>query len=87
MAVRELEAIEAEVLQRFDVTGVATVHRTGELRIGEASVAVVVGAPHRDEAFRACRFVIDAVKRRVPIWKKEFFEGGQVWIEDNHPRH
>ena len=56
-------------------------HRTGELQIGEASVAIAVGAPHRAEAFEACRFIIDTLKTRVPIWKKEFFQDGAVWVE------
>ena len=60
---------------------IALVHRTGRLEIGEASVAVVVASPHRAEALEACRFAIDELKRRVPIWKKEFFEGGEEWIE------
>jgi len=81
MARDELGRIEAEALRRFDVSAVVAVHRTGELGIGETSVAVVVAADHRDAAFAACRFVIDTIKQRVPIWKKEFFEGGQVWIE------
>ncbi len=51
------------------------------LEIGEISVAVAVGSPHRAEAFEACRFVIDTVKHRVPIWKKEFFQGGEAWVE------
>jgi molybdopterin synthase catalytic subunit len=51
------------------------------LEIGEISVAVAVGSPHRAEAFEACRFVIDTVKQRVPVWKKEFFEGGEGWVE------
>jgi molybdopterin synthase catalytic subunit len=82
MALRELERIESEAKRRFTISNVATVHRTGELEIGEVSVAIAVAASHRDEAFRACRFVIDTLKRRVPIWKKEYFEGGEVWIEE-----
>lgn len=81
MAQREMERIEAEALQRFAVTRVAIVHRTGRLEIGAASVAVVVAAPHRAAAIEACAFVIDTLKATVPIWKLEHFEGGHVWIE------
>ena len=82
MAESELARIESEALDRFDVSTVIAVHRTGELAIGETSVSVVVAAGHRDAAFQACRFIIDTIKERVPIWKKEFFEGGDVWVEE-----
>lgn len=81
MAEAEMRKLAQEAASRFEITAVALVHRTGRLEIGEASVAVAVAAPHRGAACDACRFVIDALKRTVPIWKKEFFEGGQVWIE------
>ena len=81
MAEREMERIAAEAGARFAVTQVAIVHRVGRLDIGEASVAIAVAAPHRAAAMDACRFVIDTLKRSVPIWKREHFEGGKVWIE------
>jgi molybdopterin synthase catalytic subunit len=81
MAEREMERIEREATDRFGVSRVAIAHRTGRLEIGEASVAVAVASPHRAEAMEACRFVIDTLKKTVPIWKKEYFEGGAVWIE------
>ena len=81
MARREMERLEAEARSRWPVTEVRIAHRLGRLEIGEASVAVAVGSPHRAEAFAACRFVIDTLKARVPIWKKEHFEGGAVWVE------
>jgi molybdopterin synthase catalytic subunit len=81
MAEREMERIEREAVKRFGVSTVAIAHRTGRLEIGEASVAVAAASPHRAEAMEACRFVIDTLKKTVPIWKKEFFEGGTVWIE------
>ena len=56
-------------------------HRTGSLALGEASVMVVAASPHRAEAFSACRYVIERVKQIAPVWKREFFEGGDVWIE------
>jgi molybdopterin synthase catalytic subunit len=81
MAESEMARIESEARERFEVAGIAIVHRTGRLEIGEASVGVAVAAAHRGPALEACRFVIDALKRTVPIWKKEVFEGGEAWIE------
>ena len=81
MAESEMRRIEDESLATFEVSRVAIAHRTGRLEIGEASVAVAVSAHHRGEAIDACRLVIDTLKRTVPIWKREFFEGGSVWIE------
>lgn len=80
MAETEMARVERQALDRFGVSRVALVHRTGRLEIGEASVVVAVAAPHRREALEACRFVIDTVKKTVPIWKKEFFEGGSAWV-------
>jgi len=81
MAEREMERIAAEAAMRFRVTKVAIVHRVGRVEIGEASVAIAVAAPHRAPAMEACRFVIDTLKTSVPIWKREHFEGGAVWVE------
>lgn len=81
MAETEMSRIEREALERFAVSRVLIVHRTGRLAVGEASVAVAAAAPHRAEAFEACRFAMDAVKRAAPIWKKELFEDGAVWVE------
>ena len=81
MALAQMRAIVGEAVQRWGLDAVALSHRTGELRIGEASVAIAVGAPHRAEAFEACRYIIDTLKTRVPIWKKEFFQDGAVWVE------
>ena len=81
MAEREIARIEKEAVTRFGVSRVHVVHRTGRLEIGEASVGIAVASPHRAEALEACRWVIDTLKRTVPVWKKEFFEGGSVWIE------
>ena len=81
MAVSEMEKIEAEAVSKFGVSKVAIVHRVGRLEIGEASVAIAVASPHRAEALEACRWAIDTLKQTVPIWKKEHFEGGAVWIE------
>lgn len=81
MAEREMERIADEARATFEVSRVAIVHRTGRIEIGEASVGIVVAAPHRAEALDACRFVIDALKQRVPIWKREHFADGAVWVE------
>ena len=80
MAEREMERIAAEAKTRHGVSGVAIVHRIGRIEIGEASVGIAVAAPHRAEALDATRFVIDTLKRTVPIWKREHFEGGSVWV-------
>jgi len=80
MAEREMERIAADARERFGVSRVAIVHRTGRLEIGEASVAIAVAAPHRAAALDATRFIIDTLKRTVPIWKREHFEGGSVWV-------
>jgi molybdopterin synthase catalytic subunit len=81
MALAEMEAIAADVRRRWPVSDVRIVHRLGRIEIGGASVAVAVASPHRDEAFRACRHAIDTLKKTVPIWKKEFYADGAVWLE------
>ena len=81
LAVRELEAIGREIIDRFDVHGVALVHRVGRLAIREASVSIVVASAHRRPAYKASLEAIDLVKRRVPVWKKEHFADGEVWVE------
>jgi molybdopterin synthase catalytic subunit len=81
MALALMEQIAAETRRRWAVTDVRIVHRLGRLEIGEASVAVAVTAPHRGPAFEACRHAIDTLKATVPIWKKEFYADGAVWLE------
>ena len=81
MALSQMTEIAGEVRQRFPVTAVRLVHRLGSLEIGEASVAVAVTSPHRAEAFAACRYAIDTLKSRVPIWKKEHYEDGTAWLD------
>lgn len=80
MARREIQKIVDEMRSRWQLSGVAIAHRTGRLEIGEASVAVVVAAPHRREALDACSFGIEEIKKSVPIWKKEFGAGGEEWV-------
>ncbi len=74
MADEELEKLEREVLENFEVEAVEIVHRKGSLKVGENIVAILVGAKHRKDAFRACEYLIDELKERVPIWKKELNE-------------
>jgi molybdopterin synthase catalytic subunit len=81
MALPLMEELAQETRRRWPVTDVRLVHRLGGLAIGEASVAVAVASPHRAEAFAACRFVIDTLKATVPIWKKEFYADGAVWLD------
>ena len=80
MAERELARLGEEAERRWKIHRIAIVHRVGAVRIGEPSVIVAVSAAHRQDAFEACRFAIEELKKTVPIWKKEFFEGGEVWI-------
>ncbi len=81
LAEREAERIIAEAVARFGVRHAACAHRVGELAVGELAVWVGVSAPHRDEAFRACRYIIDEIKHRLPIWKKEhYLNGDSGWV-------
>ena len=80
MADEQLRRVADEMRDRWDLTGVAIHHRLGRLEIGEASLVVAVSSAHRQAAFEACHFSIDRIKQIVPIWKKEFFEGGEVWV-------
>jgi molybdopterin synthase catalytic subunit len=87
LAVKEGERILAEARERFDIVGVACTHRVGVLELGDLAVWVGVSAHHRDAAFGACRYVIDEVKSRVPIWKKEFYSTGDSgWVNCEAPR-
>ena len=81
MASKVLAQIAAELLEKYDIGRVALVHRTGRLEIGETSVAVVVSSPHRRQAFDAALDGINILKKRVPVWKKEHFADGEVWVE------
>jgi molybdopterin converting factor subunit 1 len=81
MALKELELLEREAHERFEIAHIGIVHRTGRLEIGDTSVVIAVSAPHRRAAFEACEWAIRQLKRTVPIWKKEVFEDGEVWVE------
>jgi molybdopterin synthase catalytic subunit len=81
MALALMGEIAEQAKRTFPVTSVHLVHRLGRLAVGDASVAVAVASPHRSEAFAACRFAIDTLKARVPIWKKEFYADGSEWLD------
>jgi molybdopterin synthase catalytic subunit len=78
---QQIREIIAEAEKRWNVDRVAVAHRIGRLEIGEASVIIVVATPHRAEAFEACRYIIDTLKTKVPIWKKEIAMNGEEWVE------
>lgn len=80
MASEKMNEIADQIEERWQVRDFAMIHRVGEVPIGEASVFIVAAAPHRAEAFAACRYAIDTLKQTVPIWKKEYFEGGEMWV-------
>jgi molybdopterin converting factor subunit 1 len=81
MALGEMQRLGREVHERFEIEHIGIVHRTGRLEIGETSVVISVSAPHRRAAFEACEWAIRELKRTVPIWKKEFYEDGEIWVE------
>jgi molybdopterin synthase catalytic subunit len=81
LALRAFERIVAEIAERWPGVRVALHHRVGRLEVGEASVAIAARSAHRGRAFAACRYTIERVKQIAPIWKREFFDGGDVWIE------
>jgi molybdopterin converting factor subunit 1 len=81
MALREMRRLGEQAHAKFEIAHLGIVHRTGRLEIGETSVVIAVSAPHRRAAFEACEWAIRELKRTVPIWKKEVFEDGEVWVE------
>jgi molybdopterin synthase catalytic subunit len=81
LALRGLERILEEARERWPAVHMVIHHRIGRLNIGEASVAIAAASPHRAAAFSACRYAIERIKQIVPIWKHEYFDGGDVWIE------
>ncbi len=80
MAISEMEKIAASAFAKWPLLKVLLHHRTGVLEVGEVPVVIAVAAAHRDAAFEACRYIIDTLKQTVPIWKKEVFEDGEVWV-------
>jgi molybdopterin synthase catalytic subunit len=81
MAAKQLQAIREEAIAKFVVEGVAIVHRYGSLGVSENIMMIAVGAGHRPEAFEACRYILETIKEKVPLWKKEFTPEGDYWIE------
>ena len=80
MADNQIARIVDEINERWDISDVSIAHRLGRLEIGDVSLVVAIASPHRKEAFEASAYAIDRIKQIVPIWKKEFFEGGEVWV-------
>jgi molybdopterin synthase catalytic subunit len=81
MALKEMKKLIATAHAKFDISNIGIVHRLGKLEIGETSVVISVSAPHRRAAFEGCEWLIKELKRTVPIWKKEVYADGEVWIE------
>ncbi len=81
MALKQMHELAAQAVERFGVRDVALLHRLGRLQVGETSVLIVVASAHRGAAFEACRWLIDTLKKTVPIYKKEFFIDGAVWAD------
>jgi molybdopterin synthase catalytic subunit len=82
MAGKELDKIAREAADKWNFTACTVVHRFGKVDVGEASILIAVSSPHRDESFKATRYIIDEIKKRVPIWKKEFYADGSHWISE-----
>lgn len=80
MAIKEMRKIAATIVERWNATKISIHHRTGTLKIGDIAVIISVSTPHRAAAFEACEYAIDTLKETVPIWKKEYFEDGAVWV-------
>jgi len=85
MALKQLESIRYETIKLFGVEDVAIIHRFGSLKVSDRIMVIAVAAKHRREAFQACRYVIENIKKRVPIWKKEITVEGDFWVEDVKP--
>jgi molybdopterin synthase catalytic subunit len=81
MALGQMRDLAQQAIERFSVRDIVLVHRLGRLEVGETSVLIAVASAHRAQAFDACRWIIDTLKKTVPIWKKEYFEDGAVWAD------
>lgn len=84
MALKEMQKIATKSLEKFDIHKIAIHHALGKLAIGNVPVIIAVSSAHRNAAFEACQFAIDTLKETVPIWKKEYFDDGEVWV-NSHP--
>lgn len=80
MALKEMQKLANEATEKWSVNNIVIHHRVGALEVGDIPVIICVSAAHRDAAFDACRYIIDTLKQTVPIWKKEIFENGEVWV-------
>jgi molybdopterin synthase catalytic subunit len=80
MAIKQMEDIVNEASERWHLLKYAIAHRKGVLQIGEAAVVIAVATSHRQASFEVCKYIIDTIKERVPIWKKEIYEDGEVWV-------
>ena len=87
MADQKLAEIADEMRDRWGIEDIAIAHRLGKLEIGDISLVVAVASPHRADAFAACQYSVDRIKQIVPIWKKEFFEDGEVWVGNESDHH
>ena len=85
MATATMKQIVVEAQTKWKLNKISVIHRIGRVDIGEASVVIAVSSAHRDEAFKACRFLIDQLKQTAPIWKKEYFEDGESWVNPVEP--
>ena len=85
MAEKKMAEIGGEIRARWNIEDVAMLHRVGRLEVGEISVVIAVASPHRSEGFEACRYAIDQLKEKVPIWKKEVGQNGAAWVEGPRP--
>ena len=84
MAIAEMKKIEQAARKQWPVLKITMIHRIGSLQVGEIPVIIAVSTAHRKDAFEACKYIIDTLKEKVPIWKKEVFEDGEVWV-NAHP--
>lgn len=84
MAIQQMQHIAKQAKEKWSVLGIVIHHRVGVLQVGDIPVIIAVSAPHRGDAFDACRYIIDTLKQTVPIWKKEVFADGEVWV-NAHP--
>lgn len=84
MAEKELDRLETDAKQKFDIIDCMVIHRIGEITVGENIVLIIVTSAHRSAAFKACEWTIDELKKRIPIWKEEFTTSGKHWVEE-HP--
>jgi len=82
MALREMNKIADEASANHELSRIIIIHRYGSVTLGEASILILVSSPHRDASYQASRYIIDEIKKRVPIWKKEFYDDGSEWISD-----